>query len=418
MHSQPHLHKLLALRSLLYTFINLFPSALAVLILPFIARALAPNEYAYFSLYAALITGLLICMEFSVVLRRTYVRQGKGTALNLVASCSALIYAALTLLLMLAYALFHSALTQNIPLPPFWIYLAIITGGLQALFTMQLQLWQIAQHAKDYAFYKMFFTLSNTAILLLCVFALDLGWRGMGIALTLATVLAVGFGMRNIFRLYDFNWHISRVQLKTVGKDILTLVPYRTAVALFTYSGAFLVIHACGAEEAGLYSFAFQVCIVVALFYDSVLAAIVPNLVASQDKAYAMSSVQKKRYIAGYIATVILICLLFALGVPPLITWLFPESYWPAAAYIGWMSLGRCLHGMCRLVQELYFFNASHFHSIGLISFLCALSYMFITQQLLQSQGSMGGALGLVIGYGLWLFALLAWGLFSKKQQA
>lgn len=417
-----HHNRLLAWRSMLYVLVNIFPSALGVLILPIVTRVVTPTEYGLFSLYASIITGLLVCLEFSLIIRKAYVKDMGSESLSETLTACVVIYAAAVGVLLAPALLLWDELTPYKYITRPWLAVALGTAFTQALMTLAFSLWQISQHAKLYCQFKLLFTLSYTLIMLLATFGLGYGWRGMSAALSLASLITLGFGLRPVFRLFTLRWRFNRGRVAQVRRDVLGLLPFRLAVAIFTYGGPFLVAYGTDPRQSGLYMFAYQVCLVIALGYDSILASLLPHLVAAPGSEHAFNAEQRRRSILYYVLLVGAACAGIALVGPLLVHWLFPKNYAPAVAFIGWLSLARFFHGVNRLVQELCFFNTERFRTIAYLSLCMALGYVWGTVFLIREYGSIGGGMGMAAGHALWLAVLLAYRAVaaapSVKQQA
>jgi len=373
-----------------------------------------------FSIYSSIITGVLVCLEFSLILRKAYVNDPEGDALSETLIACLIIYAAVLAMLLVPAILVWDWLTPHHYITRPWLVLAMGTAFVQALLTLAFNLWQISQHAKAYCQFKMLFTLSYTIIMLFATFALHFGWRGMSMSLTLASIVTVGCAALPVMRVYKLRWRFSRQRLAQVRHDVMALVPFRVAVAIFTYSGPFLVAYGTDPHQSGLYMFAYQVCLVVALGYDSLLAAMLPHLVARPGSQHAFSPEARRRNIIYYIMLVGLACVGIAVLGPLLVTWLFPANYAPSIAFISWMALARFFHGITRLVQELYFFGSDYFRGISYISLGMSLLYVVISVVFIREYGSIGAGISMATIQGLWLASLLLYRRMagSIKQQA
>ena len=404
---EAHRNRLLAWRSMLYVLVNVFPSALGLLILPVVTRVVTPTEYGLFSLYASIITGVLVCLEFSLIIRKAYVKQEDGNALSETLSACLIVYSVVLAVVLLPALWAWDWLTPYKYITRPWLALAIGTAFLQALMTLAYSLWQISQHAKIYCLFKLLFTLSYTSIMLFATFVLEFGWRGMSMSLTMASIITFVLSLYPVFRLYTLRWRFNRARLAQVRRDVLGLMPFRVAVAIFTYGGPFLVAYGTDPRQSGFYMFAYQVCLVIALGYDSILASMLPHLVAPAGSEHAFTPEMRRRNLLYYVGLVGLASLGIAVVGPYVVYWLFPANYAPAAAFIAWLALARFFHGLNRMVQELCFFNTERFRTIAFISLFMSLVYVWLTVVLIREFGSIGGGMGMAAGHALWLAALL-----------
>lgn len=401
-----NLHILLAWRSVFYTVINLIPSAVGLLVLPFVVAVVNPFNYGLFSAFAAITASILTCLEYSVLIRKTYVRHGTGAMLSqTVSSCVIIYFMLVACIIVLAVFLWQFFPMQNLSLA--WVILAIITALIHAYMTIQLNLWQISQHAKTYGIFKMLFTMSYTVIMLVLLYGFSMKWQGMAWAFTASGIITLGCGMRRVIHLYQLHWQYDAAFLRQMLRHVITLFPFRLALALFTYFGTLLVLYGAGPAQSGLYGFAFQICWVIALGYDSILAAILPHIVSKTGSDHALDPVMRRRYIIGYCSMVLLASLAIAVIGPYLVTYVFPQSYGGAVAFIAWLALARALHGINRLFQELCLFGSQPYFSLSLSSLFAAGFYVLISLCLIHHYGGIGGAMGMAAGHGVWLLVVL-----------
>lgn len=403
------LHTMLALRSMIYAMINLLPSGVALLVMPFITMKMTPTEYGVSGLYLAIIAGMLSAIEFSLIVRKAYVHHEQGEALSEALSACGAIYTLLIAGLILVAMAAWPLLASFVPLSRGWVLLALVTAGMQSVISLNLSLMQISLRVKLFCTMKLLFTFSYPAVALLCLFVLDMGWQSLAYAslcATVATVLVSGWRLKLAFGLH---WVLGRERFVRTFQTILSLTPFRLALAIFTYAGPFLVAYAADTEQSGLYIFAFQICNVIGLVYDSILTAIVPHMVAHHkiSKVDALDVATRRRLASGYILVVIIASLALALLSPLVVGLLFPESYQPALPFIGWIAVARCFHGINRINQELSFFDMDSFRRIAGVSLGAALAYVVVTLTLLRIYGPLGAGMGLAAGHGLWLVALV-----------
>lgn len=409
--TQTRLHTLLALRSIIYALINIMPSGVALLVMPLITLRIAPAEYGIGGLYLSIITGFLVLMEYSLILRKAYIRHDEGDRLSESLTACILIYALAVALLALLAMLSWERVEGFIPLSRGWILAALATAGMQAVLTLSFALLQIAQRVKHYCLLKLVFTLGYTGYALAGLFVFDMGWQALAFGSVLGTLSSAGVAAWRVRPLFRLRWLPRRAVFAQTLRSALALMPFRLALAIFTYGGVFLVAYAADTEQSGLYLFAFQICNIIALVYDSVLTAIVPTLVAhhslSPSGPHALDARTRRRMAAGYVLLVCLSSLGLAAVAPFLIGFLFPSAYGAAVPFIAWIACARCFHGINRITQELSFFDTDHFRRIALVSLLCALCYVAATLLLLDRYGGIGAGMGLAAGHGLWLLALL-----------
>lgn len=405
----PRLHNLLAFRSIIYAVINIFPSGVALVVMPFITHKISPAEYGISGLYLSIISALLVSMEYSLILRKAYVKHDAGeqeqylsesiTACIGIYTLAILVFTVVT---MVGWDWFASF----IPLTRGWMLAALFTGGMQAFVTLTFALLQIAQRVKHYCVLKLLFTFSYTFGALIFLFVFDMGWEGIAYASVMGSVLTMLIAAWRVRSIFHLRLRVKKAALKSTLRSVLSLTPFRVALAIFTYGGPFLVAYVTDTEQSGLYIFAYQICNVIALVYDSILTAIVPYMVAHHASPMAVDRRTRRYMVATYVLLVCCASLGMALIAPYLVGFLFPVAYAAALPYVGWVALARVFHGVNRVNQELSMFDTDSFRRIALVSFCIALAYVVLTLMLLKIYGGVGAAMGLAVGHGIWMLVL------------
>lgn len=397
---------MLALRSVLYAVINILPSAVGLVVMPFITHKITPSEYGMAGLYLSIIAGVLVSMEFSVIVRKAYVRFNQGDALSERLCACICVYSCLILAVIVAGMACWPWVSEVIPLSRAWVLAALFAAMLQALFALALSLLQMAVRVKPYCFLKLLYTFSYTGFALFGLFALQMGWKALATGSLLATVLTVFTALGYVRHVFQLRWVLTRAGLRAMAGEIVSLMPFRMALAIFTYGGPFLIVYVSNTEQSGLYLFAFQICNVIALVYDSTLTALIPYMVAHGKSPFVLDARTRRGLAMAYGLMVCMASAGLALVAPFLVGLLFPDAYGAALPFIGWIALARCFHGINRIHQELSFYGTDNFRRVAVASLCCALIYAPAALVLMGMYGPVGAAMGLAFGHGLWMSVL------------
>ena len=406
--SKSRLSKILFLRSFIYALINLLPSGVALAVMPLITLKMSLTDYGVAGLYLSIIAGMLSSMEFSLLVRKAYVHHEQGEKLSESLSACGAVYTLMIGLLTLAAMLGWNWVSGFVPLSRGWALMAIITAGMQAVIALNFSLLQISLRVKLYCYLKLVFTFGYPLLALAGLFTLNMGWEALAYASLLATIMTVLISGWKVKQMFGLHWVLGRPVFMATLKSMASLTPFRLALAIFTYTGPFLVAFAGGTEQSGLYIFAFQICNVIGLVYDSILMALLPHMVAhhKQGNAHGFDRVTRRAFALGYIVLICVTSVGLVVIAPFVVGLLFPAAYGAAVPFIGWIALARCFHGINRINQELSFFDTDSFRRIALVSFFAALLYVLLTLRLLQVYGPLGAGMGLAAGHGLWLLLL------------
>lgn len=392
---------------MIYAIINIMPSACTLLIMPFITQKIGPADYGIAGLYLSIVTGILVSIEFSVIVRKAYVRHDQGERLSQTLSSFVSIYALIIAAFCCAAMLGWGWLSGFLPLSWVWVIAALGMAGLQAFVALAFSLLQIAVRVKPYCMLKIVFTVSHVGGILVGLYLLGMGWEALPIATSFATVLTAALSAIKVRQIFSVRWAWRREVFVSNFRDILSLAPFRVALAIFTYAGPFLVVYAVDTQQSGLYLFAYQIGNVISLVYDSVLFAIVPHMVALGGSPMAVGADARRKLAVTYVAVVCVTSAALVAVAPTMVAVLFPPAYAEAIPFILWVAVARCFHGMNRMHQELSFFHADSFQRIALVSLVVALCYVPVTLWLIGQHGPVGAAMGLAAGHGVWLGTLL-----------
>jgi O-antigen/teichoic acid export membrane protein len=409
-------NNLLAVHSLAYSMANFIPSAMALIVVPIFTQVIPPSEYGIAGLYLATVAGMLMCLEYSLLVRKSYVINGHSATLTQNICACILLYGMAIITITIAALLVWDMLEPLLPFGKWWFISALWIGFFQAIITLSFALWQISRQVRRYCFYKIFFSFSYTFAALYGLFVLEFGWKGMALAALFSTLITTLMTCATSAKHYALRWHTSSASLRKMALSIFHFAPYRVATALFTYAGPFLMVYALDTTQSGLYIFAFQIGTAIALGYESILSAISPHLVASDTSPLAMSIPQKRKIVFIYVLGVCAMSIAVVLAAPFVVTWIFPVAYEAAIPFIAWIALARAFHGFNRILQEMSFFYFENLKTISLVSLVASFGYVVITLLLLDAYGPMGGCMGLAAGHLLWLVSLLAtrWSVRNK----
>jgi len=406
----------MAVHSAAYLAINILSSAVACVIFPLFTLVLSPAEYGTAGVYLAIIAAVASCLEYGLLVRRTYIQNANPSRLSEeICACVTLYFIATAILSASAFLLWNS-ISRGIPISRLWLMAALFTGFFQACLSLTFALWQISQFVRTYCSFKILFMLLNVLIALIGLFGFSLGWEALAWASLVPTLLTLSAAAWDAAHRYNLNWRLNVKTIAVTAKSIFALIPYRLSITVFAYAGPILVATYVNIAQSGLYILAFQICTVIGLGYESIISAIIPHVVVSEANPTSLKPVAKTKIMIVCIALVCCMSLFIALLAPPLIRLIFPAAYDGAIPYILWLSLARCFHGINRMAQEIIFFYTPGFSTISIFSLVVSLLYTGITVILLKVFGGIGGCIGLAAGHGLWLGATLVIGVILRTK--
>jgi len=342
----------------LYTGAAAINTAVPLLALPILIRALGPDEFGKVGVYLALVNVAVVLVGLSVHGIVSVVHFRDGTQAVAAYVRGALRIAMLTAIpLALALCILAPLFERTSGLPGQWAWTIALIAAAQFMVMLGLAVFQAREQPLRYAALQIGVMLGWAVLAILLIYGLGLDWTGWAVGRLVAS--AVGALVVLYFMKRE------GMLLKTVGTAPLSsllhfglpLVPHALSGAVMGGADRLLLAHIGGAEMTGMYYAAFQICSVITLGAAAINQAWVPWLyrrLASPSRKSAREIVRVTFILYGVF---LFAALIFAGTAPWLVQIIAGERYLASVSLIRWLAPAAAFSGMYYFVTNYLFYH-------------------------------------------------------------
>lgn len=334
----------------MYGGFNLLNKAVPFLLLPVFTRYLSPEDYGMVAIFQ---TVILIAAPFvgfysAYGIGRVYFSPDTFVLDEYVATVAWITAVSAVILCACVYP-FLNMITAFLKFPSRWIFGSLVVAIATSTTYILLVLWQAQIKPIQTGVYQSFFSFSEILLAVYVIVFLGLGWRGRvisNVALSLLSLVCTFFILyRNGYLSCRFRWGYAKHAL-CYGIPILLA----TLAALINSTvDRLFIVRMQGMAEAGVYSIAVQISLIIAFIGQSVNQAYQPWLF----KGLSTGSNEDKRkiVIATYLCGALFLFLSGMLAVisPLLLKIMVAPPYWRAAPFAMLLCFANafyCIGGM------------------------------------------------------------------------
>ncbi|MCS6970278.1 MAG: oligosaccharide flippase family protein [Planctomycetota bacterium] len=394
----------LARPALAYLVASLLSGAATLALIPLLARHLGPEGYGQIGVFLSVLALGNAWIGWNIqgwALRRV---QSGGEAL---AGLSVLVLAAIALPAALSALLLGACgqeLAAYLGLPPWWLWLALLTCCAQAVLAYQATHWQAAERHRRNAVCSAAVVLAGVAATLVLIFVVGLGAEGRCLALALATAGAAALLSPSLFaRGWGRpSWPAARAAL-LYGAPLVLHVCASWALLLADRT---LVAAWLGSSEAGRYFAAAQLASVLTLGSDAINRAWVPwvyrRLQSARDEDRRAIVQRGRGLLALYAATAAALALLGQ----PLCAWILGPAYQGCGDLLAVLALAYAADAAYKVWVATLFFHERTAWVFAITGSAGAVALLAIGLAV-PLAGALGAACGVALG--TLLSALLAY---------
>ena len=338
----------LSQHSLVYTIGSILTQGIAFLLIPVFTRFLSPQDYGilgvadlvrtflmqvYFTALAGVVVRFYFDLENEMARKRFY-----GTSWLFLALQGCIVVVVLE---GVGPRLFD-ILFRNFPYRPLGQY--VIWGGIIGVISsgIPLNLFRAREQSGRYVAFSIGSFFLKTAFILYFIILKGEGAlgsiRGQLYGTVLIAVPLLAFVWRNIELTWSWN------DLRKIAVFGLPLVPHAVASWGLNLSDRVILNHYVSLSNLGLYTFAYQFGLVVAMVVSSINNAWSPLLLASVDRPGGRDSISRlATYVWGFM---FLIGLGMSLLAPPIIRIAADSAFHSSADAVPWIVLGYVAQGL------------------------------------------------------------------------
>jgi len=380
-----------------YTISNIINASIPFLLLPVLTRYLTTHDYGITATFQSLVgffipfTGL---NTQGAVTRRYY--DGDKVDFPVYVSTCLIILLFSTLVLVSILLPFSSFLSRLTEFPRQWLWAIIAVAFFQQLYTIMLGIWQVRGKVYQYAIFQNSQTLLNISASLFLVISLRMNWEGRIIGQTVSIVVYGILALVLIDRMGFLKKKISKAYLRDALKFGLPLLPYNFTGWILLSMDRIFLNNMQGLDETGLYSVAYQICMVITLFQLSFNNAWVPWIyekIKLKDRKLD-SKIVKFSY--GFILFNFLLALLLAFVGPAFFKIFLGKNFFQASSYLLWLALAQAANSIHIITVSYIFFHNKNIY-LTYSALFTTLIHIPVTYFMIKHNGTIGAAQSLFI---------------------
>lgn len=380
-----------------YSISNIINSSIPFLLLPVLTRYLTTQDYGITATFQTLIGFFVPFIGLNTqgaAIRRYY----DGDKINFPVYVSTCIFILLLSTFFLVGILIPLSpyISKITEFPHNWFWAVIIVAFFQHLNTILLGIWQVRSKVYQYAIFQNSQTLLNISASLFLVILLRMNWQGRVIAQTTSTI---AFGILALLLISNMGFikkQITKKYFVDALKFGLPLIPYSFTGWILLSMDRIFINNMAGLDQTGLYSVAYQICMVISLFQLSFNNAWVPWLYEKIKKKDEWVNLKIVKFSYAYIILNFLLAFLLAFVGPFFFKIFLGKSFFPATGYLLWLFLAQAANAIHIItVSYIVYHNKNIYLTYSAI--FVTLIHIPITYLLIKSNGTIGAAQSLFI---------------------
>lgn len=385
---------------LIYSLGALFLKGISFFLIPLYTRMLHPSDYGNLELLNTFTSILEIVCSLGLVqfLYMDYFhheKEGRVKLMNTILS----IYIGLSTLLYVITAIFiyfyHERTLGSLSL--YLIYFGILTTYLNFFQGIYILVLKFSERAKAVTILQIAIGLLSMAMNIYFVYYLRTGISGIiwaNLISMMISLIIIGSSLGSKIKLFNFTW--DKEQIKDILKLSLPFVPGALSYWFLNSANRWILLHYGTLVDVGLFSLAIK----FTSIFDPIL--IQPFLNSNNPRTLRQFSegnyVQNFRYLYPGL---IIFFVLMGFVIRQIAEWMIDPSYFPALPLIPVLVSGISLSILAQVTALLLMFRKKvrqTFTSIVAGSFMSVLASFLLVPR----YGSMGAAIGIVMGNFFW----------------
>lgn len=391
-----------------YAAVGLVQRSLSLLLLPFYARVLPPDQYGQIALIVASSAILSAVLGFGLetaVLRTAIRLEGQPDERDrFINTLGFFAVVTPTVGSVVAGGIGAGLLGASLPVPVDALLIGFLATGLQTSVTVFVgALLRSEERLRDYAIVTGAYAVTNLAVTVVLVIGLRLGPIGWLAGNLAGSILSLAIGLA----LLRHRW--SRVfdpgELRAALLFGIPLLPHTISHWILGVSDRIVLGAFISAAGVGVYNLAYQLAAAAALIVVAVHQGVMP--------VYAEAGTQTLvRRDLGRVATfqlylTVLIGLAVALVGPPLIAILFPPSYAAAGVLIPWIAVGYAFYGLYLIPMDSLSVMIGRTRWLWVPTAIAAAVNLGLNLALVPRYGATAAAIDTALAYGALLIGVV-----------
>lgn len=375
------------------------------LLLPILTSFLTTEEFGKISVFQSLL-GLLsafIGLNTHGAASRVYYQEeiNKSEYINaclFISISSFIIYT-------IAINMAGTYISAFLGLPLLWIYLGGVVSFGTALQMLLLGQLQVRGKALQYGAIQVSFGLLNLLLAVIMVVVMQKGANGRVIAQSMAALMLCIVSLILLYHhKYVQSLKVRIIDLLDALKYGLYLIPHVAGGFLILSADRIIISNELGLSQAGIYSVAFQVAMVLQFLYEALNKAYVPWLFERLANGKDSDNTKVVRMTYKMIITNIVLVALYCIIAPNIISAVAGESYIDASKYVIYIIVGQGFGGLYFLVTN-YLFYQKKTGTLSLITITTGIINVLLMMLLIPKYSLLGVSVAFMISMMLRFFA-------------
>ena len=340
-----------------YSLSNIINAMIPFLLLPVLTRVLIPADYGVIAMFTSALGILAAFTGLSAhgAINSRYYEQDKIDFPGYVGSCFSILLFS-TLITLAITTFFQAALSDFTTLPPFWLIMAVVTSGCNALIQIRLGIWLMGKKPFSYGVFQMLLSILNALLSLYLVLSLHQGYSGRLWGQVLAASV---FACAGLASLYREGWINFRPRWDYVREGLVfgfPLMPHVIGNFLVSLADRFIINRQLGLKAAGIYMVAVQIAMGVLLVTDACNKTFIPWLYEKLTDPTPETKIKIVKITWVYFGVALVCACVLGLISHWIIFIVAGGAYENAAKPLSWLFLGQAFGGMYFMVTNYVFY--------------------------------------------------------------
>lgn len=378
----------------IYLSSSLIGKLVPFLVLPFLTKYLAPEEFALVALYQALFTVCLALLgNIQASVPKYYINERKQFPAAVGAMVKLLFLLFLLSFIAISVGYYFYADVIGLEGGPAWLVPFVALSG--AINLLNLAALRVRERAVEYAFWEVGIAILNVSLTFILVAKLTLNWEGRVIGIFLPIVLASLFSMISLIVRGDISLSNCNSYYRKIFSISIPMIPHSLAAACITLADTFMIAAILGAVEVGIYSIGYQFGMVLVILTDAFSKA-------WQPKFYRMMKDGEEKLVNKiqllYVFMLPIIAVVYTAVATFAIPYMVAEPYVSSLDIVPYIVLGYIFFGYYQLIFP-YIILLEKTKVLAVITPICALVNILLNLYLLPLFGSIGAAYSTIAAY-------------------
>ena len=376
----------------IYGISNITSSLIPFLLVPFLTKALSPENFGIFSNYNVFLSLIVLFVGLNMhgAIQQQYFKINHNNFTSYLSNAFIISFIS-SIFVCFLILLSGSFIVGFTGVPISWLLIAVPIGFFNFATIVLLALFQIKSKSINYLLYKLFNAIITFILTILIVTYYDQTWQGPILGKIIAFTATFLIGAYCLIFVFKINLVIYKTHIAHLLKFSMPLVISALGGMILTVSDRFFITNMISLSENGIYSLGYQLGMIVSLVIISMNTALLPKIY--KDLSNNMQDNRNIRTIIKYYFLIIAVSfLLINFFVYFFFDYFIGTEYSQAKKYIWIISLGYAFQGIYYIFVTFIFFIEKT-RIIAIITFSTAILNLLLNYMFIKYIGGLGAAI-------------------------